>query len=514
MQSNKTTLYSNILLGIAKDLDISQTDYDNAVSRYKAVGEWLADSDSKLSPYNPDIYPQGSFLLGTIIKPIDKKIHIDIDLVCRLRGKNKNWTQKDLKTVVGDRLKSHSKYKAMLDKEGRRCWTLLYAESTQFHLDILPSLIDSDYEIVLEKSLRTAGDERIETPAIRITDRETWDYSSGTAPEQWPKTNPFGFARWFKSRELFLPGRRILLEKSIQPVPAYREKKSVLVRVVQILKRHRDILFTNDPDKPTSIILTTLAAKAYEGEQDIYSALINIISRMTLFIEIKYDNSRNKDLKWVENPVNPEENFANRWSEKNDKQKNFYVWIERLKKDFELTSYSDDATVITENLNKLLKVQTAGTDSQVTKLSNSSHAQPQSTKLITEILNVAHRQKPNWQMEPYGWVRVWVRIDFKYTWENLDVINNALPKNIYLNFYAKTNIEPPYDVYWQVVNTGTQAKQAGQLRGEIKLSRINENGIPKQTERTGYSGTHYIECFIVKDNICVARSGVFFVPIV
>lgn len=513
MQANKTTLYSNILLGIAKDLDISQTDYDNAVSRYKAVGEWLADDGSMLAPYNPDIYPQGSFLLGTIVKPIDEKIHIDIDLVCRLRGKNKNWTQKDLKTVVGDRLKSHSKYKTMLDKEGRRCWTLLYAESTQFHLDILPSLIAEDYNTIVEKSFRSQSSEFIDKLAIRITDREDWKFSLDQNPDYWPKTNPFGFAIWFQSRESIGYGQRILFEKSIQPVPEYREKKSVLVRVVQILKRHRDILFTNDPDKPTSIILTTLAAKAYEGEQDIYSALINIISRMTLFIEIKYDNSRNKDLKWVENPVNPEENFANRWSEKNDKQKNFYGWIERLKKDFELTSYSDDATVITENLNKLLKVQTAGTDSQVTRLSNSSHVQPQSTKLITEILNVAHRQKPKWPMELYGWVRVSVKFKLEDQWEYFDFKDQMLPKGKDLHFYAVTNIEPPYEVFWQVVNTGIQAEHARQLRGEIKLAQIAGVGGRRQKEKTLYTGTHWIKCFIVKDNVCVANSEEFIVPI-
>lgn len=506
-------MYSNILLDLARDLDITKTEYENAVSRYEAVGRWLADNGSLLAPYRPDIYPQGSFLLGTIIRPIDEEIHVDIDLVCRLRGKNENWTQKDLKTIVGDRLKSHNRYKDMLDEEGRRCWTLLYAESTQFHMDILPSLVDDDYEIVLEKSLSSMSDERIDTPAIRITDRETWNYSSETVPERWPKTNPFGFARWFKSRESLLPGRRILLEKSIQPVPEYREKKSVLVRVVQILKRHRDILFTNDPDKPTSIILTTLAAKAYNGEQDIYTALLNIISRMTSFIEIKYDNSRNKELKWVENPVNPEENFANRWSEKNDKQKNFYDWVERLKKDFNLVLYGNDSTVITENLNQLLKFRTAGNGVQAMLVPNASSLQQISTKLTTDILNVAHRQKPKWPMELYGWVRVSVKFKMEDQWEYFDFKNQPLPKGKDLHFYAVTNIEPPYEVYWQVVNTGIQAEHAHQLRGEIKHSQIAGTGGLRQKEVTSYSGTHWIECFIVKDNVCVAKSGEFFVPI-
>lgn len=513
MQLNETTIYSNILLGLDKDLDITKTEYDNAVSRYEAVGKWLAGNGSMLAPYKPDIYPQGSFLLGTLIRPINEETHIDIDLVCRLRGKKDSWTQEDLKTIVGDRLKSHRNYKNMLDKEGRRCWTLQYADSAQFHLDILPSLVDKDYDILLENSKKSIDTSRIETPAIRITDRETWNYSSGTVPELWPKTNPFGFARWFKSRESLLQGRRSLLEKSIHPVPEYREKKSVLVRVVQILKRHRDILFANDPDKPTSIILTTLAAKAYEGEQDIYSALMNMISRMTLFIEIKYDNSRNKNLKWVENPVNPEENFANRWSEKNDKQKNFYAWMESLKRDFNLVLNGNDSTIITENLNKLLKFRTAGNGAQAMVVPNASSLQQTSTKLTTDILNVAHRQKPKWPMELYGWVRVSVKFKLEDQWEYSNFKDQMLPKGKDLHFYAVTNIEPPYEVFWQVVNTGIQAEQARQLRGEIKLAQIAGVGGRRQKEKTLYTGTHWIKCFIVKENVCVAKSEEFIVPI-
>jgi hypothetical protein len=37
---------------------------------------------------------------------------------------------------------------------------------------------------------------------------------------------------------------------------------------------HRDRMFENDPDgKPISVIITTLAARAYGGETDVYSAL-------------------------------------------------------------------------------------------------------------------------------------------------------------------------------------------------------------------------------------------------
>ena len=60
-------------------------------------------------------------------------------------------------------------------------------------------------------------------------------------------------------------------------MPAYKEKKSPLQRVVQILKRHRDLMFNGDESKPISIIITTLAARAYNKETDVLDALVNVV---------------------------------------------------------------------------------------------------------------------------------------------------------------------------------------------------------------------------------------------
>lgn len=56
----------------------------------------------------------------------------------------------------------------------------------------------------------------------------------------------------------------MLLAESVRAVPKYQSNKTPLQRAVQILKRHRDIMFAGDEDKPVSIIITTLAAKAYQ----------------------------------------------------------------------------------------------------------------------------------------------------------------------------------------------------------------------------------------------------------
>ena len=51
-----------------------------------------------------------------------------------------------------------------------------------------------------------------------------------------------------------------------------------------ILKRHRDNWSKDNPDlKPISIILTTLAARAYNGETDIVAALAMFLKRWAVW---------------------------------------------------------------------------------------------------------------------------------------------------------------------------------------------------------------------------------------
>jgi hypothetical protein len=88
-----------------------------------------------------------------------------------------------------------------------------------------------------------------------------------------------------------------------------------------------------------------------------------------------------------------------------------------------------------------------------------------------------------------------------------------LPKRCALLFSANTDVPKPFDVYWQVVNTGTESNEAKQLRGQIFSSKTAGVGGLTQKETTLYTGMHWIECFIVKNGICVARSGEFVVNI-
>lgn len=335
-------------------MDITETQYNAAVSSYGAVGEWLARPESSLAPYKPVIRPQGSFMLGTMIKPVCEDDDLDIDLVCELTGKNPQWAQYHLKQAVGNRLKANETYKNMLDEEGRRCWTLMYSDSANYHMDILPSLVCNGYDTVLEKAFSaTALDKNYESLAIRITDNQQNNYYTDTVAENWMKSNPFGYGGWFfNAADVSTLRKSMMLSEAVNPVPKHSKEKLPLQRVVQILKRHRDMMFNGDEHKPISIIITTLASRAYDKETSIIDALTNVVANMSNYIESRYDPNTGKVVKWIPNPVNPEENFADKWVEYPQREKNFYRWLDQVESDIQAIVQKRGLQYIAEAMKK------------------------------------------------------------------------------------------------------------------------------------------------------------------
>ena len=316
---------NRILSDLADELDVSPSKYREATEHYKAVGAWLDADDSELARYQPSVYPQGSFALGTAVKPLGDEEY-DVDAVCLLQLKPYEVTQKQLKDLVGNRLKHpRSRYKDMIEPKegGRRCWTIRYADASRFHLDVLPAIPDAyDWLLALDVPVEWAKS------AILLTDRKTWN---DIKPE-WPRSNPKGYVVWFKDR------MRIRLEE-IKRLRARELRKEVeeiedfdfptpLQRLIQLLKRHRDVRYNGDDDKPISIIITTLAAQAYNNEADLAETVLDVIPRMRDHIE-----SRN-GIWWVKNPVNPEENFADKWAEHPRKARLFFRWLDALELEY------------------------------------------------------------------------------------------------------------------------------------------------------------------------------------
>jgi hypothetical protein len=332
------TINKSILDEMVEKLDLPEYVVENTIKRYESLGEWFGRENIAFKEIRVDIFPQGSFALGTTIRPVNDKEEYDLDMGCKVnlpQFKNQ-YSQEDLKKMVGLELEKYRIAKGInknLD-EKHRCWRLEYKDEIKFHLDIVPCIpIYTDSKENYKQKLHEAYQydatlyETVANLAVNITDNRLESYS--TISQDWQISNPEGYLKWFEDR--MVQGMRVIFNEraSVKPVPIYAQK-TILQRCIQLMKRHRDNMFGDDERKPISIIITTLAARAYNGEQNLEEALINILIKMPEYI--------NKSIPRVPNPVNPNEDFTDRWDmpegEKLDLEGNFKNWLMQAKVDF------------------------------------------------------------------------------------------------------------------------------------------------------------------------------------
>lgn len=344
-----------LLSKITALLDLPDSAYEKATARYQDIGEWLGRGESSCMSNDPHIFPQGSFRLGTAIRPLSGIEEYDLDLACNLRTgvSASTHSQEQLKLKIGKELEQYRIYrniKAPLN-EKHRCWRLEYADTLNFHMDIVPCIPENETRrkslalamenYGMDRSLATSVSEF----ALGITDDRLPEYKKLNS--EWMISNPEGYAKWFESKMVTTSSNRYAIEAAqIDDIPTYK-KKLPLQKVIQLLKRHRDKMFASASDsKPISVIITTLAAQSYSGSPLIEGCLRDVLNGLNRFV---VSNS------WeVPNPVNPEENFADRWSMPQYKElqlkRNFDIWVENVVRDFEFILASDDLDVLTESV--------------------------------------------------------------------------------------------------------------------------------------------------------------------
>ncbi len=490
---------------LAASLQIPQEVFDAIDEEYKRVASWLESEESKVARFGLDTYTQGSFQLGTIINPVANEDDYDIDLVCEVNLDKAKITQEHLKTLFRNELQAYAQQRNIKEPNSkRRCWELDYSPQNKFHMDILPAIPDGNLQKALYES-QGIKNEWLDH-AVVITDEKDANYSAWTT--KWPHSNPKGYAEWFRScmKQIFQQKRQAMaLQENVakaDDIPVYRVK-TPLQSAIQILKRHRDMTHDGDSeDKPISIIITTLAAQAYQQEASIAATLQGVLSRME--DHIKFRNG----IPWVENPTDPLENFADKWSmpEYPNRKQAFDNWLRKAKSDFSSISNLTDRVLIAEALAPSIGNKTI--DTALNTRSKGAFSK------LWSIRKPKHKLDPPWDFNSAGQVQI-SEAEFLqdgFRWQKFCSDGKALPKNCKLRFKANTNVTGEFAVFWQVVNTGLEAASANSLRGGFNVAKTT-TGCLVRDESTLYQGSHTIECFIVKDGLCVARSGEFIVNI-
>lgn len=318
------SLPMKIVEELTKKLDISDSMFEDAESKYHAVAKFLGESTNPLLR-DALIYPQGSMNLRTVVKP-HKKDEFDIDLVIHLPNVDSSYSSDMIHKLIGDRLKEDkSPYKDICEPKNR-CWTINY--KSKFHLDITPAINNSF------------------VPAEEFHYTDTAELVPDRKLQEWKDSNPRGYAKWFsdiaklmplfilrsiKAYDSALSVQAINESYSVEDIPDNNEYKGLLRRTVQLLKKHRDIYFEERNSslkdyKPISILITTLAAKSYRKivfDKTEYSCpfelMKDIVKQMHTFIDQDYEFK-------VSNPTNENENFAEKWNTSANYAKAFAEW--------------------------------------------------------------------------------------------------------------------------------------------------------------------------------------------
>jgi hypothetical protein len=350
-------LLTKLIDFIVDRLDIPKSYYQRAAARHKSLGEWLCRKDSVVAPFRPNVSPQGSFRYGTVIAPLDASSEYDLDNVTSLELHKTALTQKQIKELYGGEIIAYAAAHQMEPPEEKnRCWRLHYSDEIAFHLDSLPCLAE-DPDVIAAIVSRGVPP-NLANFATAITDKRHPEYQRITRSLY--SSNPRGFAAWFEERTrpwAMIRIQQLVRQKfyaKIENVPPY-EWRTPLQRSIQFLKRHRDVMFRDNPRlAPISMIITNLAAHAYHGETDICSSLINILEKMPELVSPTRPR--------VPNPAHPAEDYADKWSKDPSLEQNFWLWHSQAKTDIWAFTRALRTNRTAEEVRRVLAVDLSSTE--------------------------------------------------------------------------------------------------------------------------------------------------------
>ncbi|MBI6710691.1 nucleotidyltransferase [Pseudomonas syringae] len=323
LERNEEKQWEIFIVSMLKKLELSAENQEKAKRRYAQFAHHIAQ---KLGVDDDDVHVvvQGSMRTQTTIAG-DGREKFDLDLVVKLCGPRFEKLRHS-NSFFADFGKALEGLDGAGDPQPKnRCWRLPYLNEP-FYFDVTPAIPLS---------------EQITGTDLRVRDED----------EVWSPSNPEEFADWFctiANKRFF---RRVLNKAmmdsaKIDPLPQQPVGiDDVLRRMVQLMKLHRDSYYKKQSDprraaKPISVILVTLAAKAYDqiatsGTYIVSSAIevaLELVARMPQFI------TRNGEIR-VENPAMPGihgENFAEKWNTDNGlRNREFNTWHAVLMEDLE-----------------------------------------------------------------------------------------------------------------------------------------------------------------------------------
>ena len=239
------------------EVNLNQSRLDRLETSVGAINDYLMGNLTGFQKMER----QGSYALGTLIKPVKGKEEYDADIQV-VMNPNYNWEPKDYVDAIGRTLADNKTY-ADKFKVKTRCVTVDYAGD--FHLDVIPRVaIDGKH------------------------------YVCNRRANKFEETDGNGYREWFKEKNRITGGN--------------------LKRVVRLLKYLRD---HKNSFTAKSILLTTLAGNTIKSSDE-GTAAVNtvadtfetILSRMNDYLQ------QHPNMPVIGNPVLPSEDFNRHWDQR------------------------------------------------------------------------------------------------------------------------------------------------------------------------------------------------------
>lgn|GEM_PF-189371 len=366
--------------------------------------------------FSPKFHGQGSFMMNTIIEPLDGEFDIDDGIYFKVEVEPLQSISSFHRWIC-EAIDGHTKQEP-IDKQ--TCVRLVYAR--QYHLDLpIYYLIEGQTPYLAHKG------------------------------QGWIKSDPREFIKWFNGKA---------------------DEDGQLKRIVRYLKAWGDYRKGN---LPSGLIFSILAANniVFDEQDDIAfcQTLVSIKSQL----ELNFACYR---------PTTPAyENLLEDYS--------------KTKKDYFLGQLGS----FIQSAEKALSDKSSQKDA--CKAWQSHFGKDRFPFESEEFIEDYHQVNIRYELK----IDCLVSQKGFRTHSLIQMIFNKLPllRNNTLKFYIEDcDVPKPFQVKWKVRNVGKQAIRRNQIRGQI----LNDGGNHQRIESSDFYGSHFVECYLIKDNVCVARSRI------
>jgi len=325
-----------LLLECLERISLTEPQHALIEARYETVGE-IFETSKKPELQGAIFLPQGSFRVRTVIMPPNGSV--DVDAV--LWSPRRDLAPAKFYQLVRDELRARVRTDDGIE-EKNRCVRVLYAgESPAFHIDVTPAINDPANSAV-------DGSGKLLVPDLQAIRMGLYGFKP---------SNPVDFSSWLQTaadtkiliKALRLDEAAFRGRAETQPLPSHEQLVAFdpLRGTIRLLKAHRDKYFGARDDKPISVIITTLATKAYlrVAARNVPMRPLDAILAIVSEMQNCFDPALAGEHYRVLNPRNNAENFAEKWNADPALPTAFDGWRSQLLLDLRLGLVQFDSRV-------------------------------------------------------------------------------------------------------------------------------------------------------------------------